>query len=158
MGATPTQLTVRVISCDAKIIGSLVGGCRVTVAHRDTGEVLAAGLHLGGAGDTESIMKQPSARFGGMFDTEGTAVFRAELLLEEPTPVEITVEGPLAYPQSLQKASLTTWLIPGQHVTGDGLVVKLYGFIVDILTPFDLGVAGLRSHSEVQLEAGVFLL
>jgi hypothetical protein len=93
-----------------------------------------------------------------MFEAEGTAAFRAELPLEEPTPVEITVEGPLAYPQALQRASLTTWLIPGQDIAGDGLVFKLYGFIVDILTPFDLGVAGLRSGSEIQLEAGVFLL
>lgn len=152
----PTKITVRALSCDAKIIGTLVGGCRVRVTHRDSGEILAQGLHLGGSGSTERILEQPPQRYGMRFDSEGTARFRAEIPLRDATPVEIVVEGPLAHPHALQKASLSTWLIPGQDVDGDGFVLQLHGFIVDLLTPHATDV--IRSQEEVHLQAGVRLL
>ena len=42
--------------------------------------------------------------------------------------MEITAEGPLGTPQAMQRAVRTTWLVPGQHVTGDGIVLELLGF------------------------------
>ncbi len=152
----PTRVRVRVLSCDAKIVGSLVGGCRVTIRNRETDELLAAGLQLGGSGDTERILQLALGRFDTRFDTPGTAVFEAEIPLSEPTPVSIEVEGPVAYPASLQKASITTWLIPGEHVLGDGFVLKLFGFIVEVLRPFSVDV--FRSNARIALEAGVRLL
>lgn len=151
-----TKLRVRVVSCDAKIIGTLVGGCRITVKNSVTGQVLAQGLHLGGSGDTEKIIKQPRQRGGPIFDTEGTADYEVGLDLKEPTAVEITAEGPLAYPQALQRGSKTTWLIPGEDLLGDGLLLELNGFIVDIMTPESVDV--LHSHDPVHLKAGVRLL
>ena len=158
MKKVPTRLTIRALSSDAKIIGSLVGGCRVKITHRISGEVLSEGLHLGGSGSSRTIMEEPRKRGATVFDTQGTAAFHATLDLEKPTPVKISVEGPLAYPQAIQESSTTTWLLPGQHLEGEGLVLTLYGFIVDILSPLTLGVAELRSRSKVHLEAGVFLL
>ncbi|MBI4445629.1 MAG: hypothetical protein HY645_06930 [Acidobacteria bacterium] len=152
----PTQLTVRVLSCDAKIIGSLVGGCRITVRDFLRNRVISEGLHLGGSGDTEKIMKQPRERGRPVFCTEGTTSFITELELEEPMLVEVTAEGPLAYPQAVQKASATIWLFPGQHVKGDGLVLQLYGFIVDIMSPESVEILHCNDH--VHLKAGVRLL
>ncbi|HSR51702.1 MAG TPA: hypothetical protein VLV83_12805 [Acidobacteriota bacterium] len=151
-----TRLAVHVLSCDAKIIGSLVGGCRITVRHRETGDILARGLHLGGSGDTEAIMKKPPERGGARFQASGTACFRVELEIDEPTPVEVTAEGPLAFPGSIQTASASTWLIPGQHMDGDGLVLQLHGFIVGIMTPTLADT--FHSNDGVDLKARVHLL
>jgi hypothetical protein len=152
----PTDITVRVISCDAKVIGSLVGGCRVVIRHRLSQEVLAEGYHRGGSGDTESIMKQPHQRGATVFGTESAAAFTASLPLTEPTPVEIIAEGPLAYPQALQRASMTTWLIPGENVPGEGFILQLHGFIVEVMSPASVEVFG--PHDPVHLEASVRLL
>jgi hypothetical protein len=27
------------------------------------------------------------------------------------------------------------WLIPGKDITGDGIIINIYGFSVDIITP-----------------------
>ena len=48
----PTTVKVSVIAHDGKLMGSGVGGARVTIRDLDTGEVLADGLHEGGTGDT----------------------------------------------------------------------------------------------------------
>ena len=153
---SPTDITVRVISCDAKVIGSLVGGCRVIIRHRLTQKVLAEGFHRGGSGETDSIMKQPRQRGATVFATEGAAAFTTCLPLTEPTPVEIIAEGPLAYPQALQRASTTTWLIPGKNVPGEGFILQLHGFIVEIMTPASVEVFG--PDDPVHLEASVRLL
>ena len=151
-----TRVTVRVVSCDAKIIGSLVGGCRVTIRDYLSGEVLARGLHLGGSGDTDSIMHRPRQRGGTVFATEGAAAYTANLPLKEPTLVEIIAEGPLAYPQAMQHSSTTTWLIPGEGIGGEGVILQLYGFIVEIMTPESVDV--LHSGNPVCLQASVRLL
>jgi hypothetical protein len=49
--------------------------------------------------------------------------------------VEITAEGPLAYPSSAQRASETVLLIPGHDMTNDGIVIHLYGYLVQIEHP-----------------------
>lgn len=151
-----TQVTVRVISCDAKVIGSLVGGCRITIRDVLTGDVLARGLHLGGSGDTDLIMKRPRERGATTYATEGTAVYTADLELSEPTLVEITAEGPLAFPHAAQRASKTTWLIPGQDIGGEGIQLELHGFIVDIMLPESVDV--FHSNEEIHLETSVRLL
>ena len=156
MNSTKTRITVRVVSCDAKVIGSLVGGCRITIRQGITGEILAQGLHLGGSGDTETIMKEPRVRDGVVFGTEGTAAYTAELPLSQPNPVEITAEGPLAFPQAIQRTSKTTWLLPGEHVCGEGILLELHGFIVDIMTPDSVDV--FHSNDALHLQTSVRLL
>jgi len=151
-----TTIRVRVVSCDAKVIGSLVGGCRITVRDVESGEILARGEHLGGSGDTKTIIKTPRQRGTVVFDTPGTAHFEARLNVTEPTLVEVRAEGPLASPHALQNATKTTWVIPGEDVTGEGLVLELNGFIVDILEPHGTDI--LHSGHHVRLEAGVRLL
>jgi hypothetical protein len=131
---TPTKVMVRVISHDAKIIGSGVGGARVTIRDAQNGSVLAEGVQEGGTGNTSLIM---GARERGVsvYDTDGAAGFLAEIDLAEPTWVEITGEGPLNTPDALRRTTSTALLIPGRDVVGDGIVLELLGFTVELREP-----------------------
>jgi len=112
---TTTRVMVRVTSHDAKIIGTGVGGARVTIRDVRSGAVLAEGVQEGGTGDTSLIMGARE-RGGAVYDTEGAAGFLAELELSEPTWVEITAEGPLGTPDALRRVTSTTLLVPGRDV------------------------------------------
>jgi hypothetical protein len=50
--ALPTTVVVRAIAQDAKIIGSGVGGARITIRDARSGEVLASGVQEGGTGSS----------------------------------------------------------------------------------------------------------
>ncbi|MFW6191842.1 MAG: hypothetical protein ACOC83_00035 [Gemmatimonadota bacterium] len=132
---TSTDLLVRVVAADAKVIGSGVGGVRVTIRDASSGELLAEGVQEGGTGSTDRIVRQPRVRGESVYDTEGTAGFLASLELRRPTVVEVTAEGPLDYPGSARTASTTLLMIPGEDVTGDGLVLTLHGFVLRVLSP-----------------------
>lgn len=132
---TATRITVRAISRDAKVIGDGVGGARITIREVETGKVLASGIQSGGTGDTTKIMREPRNRVAQLYDTEGAASFRATLALAHPTRVEIIAEGPLKYPQAMQRVSKTMLLIPGRHIEGEGVLLEIHGFIVEITSP-----------------------
>lgn len=138
--AVPTTVTVHVLSNDAKLLQDPVGGARVTIRHADTGRVLAEGLQEGDSGSTEQIMRQPYRRGEDLFTTPGAGQYTATLSLTEPTRVEVTAEAPLDYPQAMQSASKTLWLMPGQDIMGDGVVLTVHGFIVEVLRPSDTAV------------------
>lgn len=128
-----TTLVIRATSRDAKIIGSLVGGASVTVRNADTGELLAQGVQTGGTGETTRIINEPHPRDGTIYDTPGAASFLATILLDEPTRVTIEAEGPLDYPQALGRATKTMLVVPGEDVRGEGILLEIHGFIVEIL-------------------------
>jgi len=131
----PTKVIVRVVSKDAKIIGSGVGGAFIRIKNLETGEVLAQGKQEGGTGDTDRIMVQPRRRGETVYGTPDGAFFQAEIFLNKPTQVEIYAEAPLAYPQSIQKGSKTLTLIPGKNILGEGVIIELCGLIVNIMSP-----------------------
>ncbi len=141
VGQVPTQITVRVVSHDAKIIGSGVGGARIVIKDHQSGEVLAEGIQEGETGDTRVLVVEPVARGAPVFDTSGAAHFTATLSLVAPTVVEVIGEGPLGYEEALQRASATLLLVPGEDVMGNGVVLVLHGFIVEVLEPLEV-VAG----------------
>lgn len=146
---TSTRVMVRVTANDAKIIGSGVGGATVTIRDAQTGEILAQGVQAGGTGNTGLIMGSRE-RGGTIFDTEGAAGFVAELELDEPTWVEITGTGPLGTPDALRSSTRSTLLIPGRDVLGDGIVVELLGFTVELTAP----AAGTTLASRTSLDVG----
>lgn len=151
----PTRLLVRAVAHDAKIVGSGVGGVRITVRDAATGEVLARGIQRGGTGDTERIMRDPVERGESVYDTEGAAGYTATLMLHRPTRVEVTAEGPLAAPPaSREMTSKTLWMLPGRHVEGQGLVLELHGFFVEILAPGSATVPA----GELQVRARVRMM
>lgn len=129
---TPTVVVVRAVSRDAKVLGDAVGGARITIRDAATGKVLATGIQTGGTGDTKRIMQEPRVRGSVVYGTESAAAYRATLDLAGPTRVEITAEGPLKYPQAMQRASKTMLLLPGQNVEGEGVLLEIAGFIVDL--------------------------
>jgi hypothetical protein len=152
---TTTRVMVRVTSHDAKIIGTGVGGARVTIRDVRSGAVLAEGVQEGGTGDTSLIMGARE-RGGAVYDTEGAAGFLAELELSEPTWVEITAEGPLGTPDALRRVTSTTLLVPGRDVLGDGIVLVLHGFTVELREPEAGSV--LQSGEPIDVLARVTML
>ncbi len=124
-----TEITVRVQAHDAKFIGSGVGEMNVIVEDADTGAVLASGRLSGGTGDTDRLMKAPVAR-GASLSDDKTAAYTARLMLERPVRVRIRAVGPLLQPDVVQEASVTTWVVPGRPIVGDGIVLRLPGLIV----------------------------
>lgn len=131
---TPTRVMVRVTANDAKIIGSGVGGARITIRDAESGEILAEGVQEGSTGDTELIMGSRE-RGGSVYATEGAAGFLAEISLTRPTRVLITGEGPLDSPQAMQATARSLLLVPGRHVEGEGVILELLGFTVELLSP-----------------------
>ncbi|MGW8267369.1 MAG: hypothetical protein ACWGSQ_13465 [Longimicrobiales bacterium] len=151
---SPTRVTVRVVSRDGKIIGSGVGGALIRITDAESGELLAEGTQEGGTGDTRRILNPTPEERGKQYDTEGAAGYRAELMLAEPTFVTITGIGPMDYPQAKGSASKTMLLIPGRHVEGDGVILELNGFIVEVTSP----ETGARVEGEIPVTARVRLM
>lgn len=133
--AEPTDITVRVISRDAKFIGSSMGGVLITLRDAETGEIFSQGKTEGGTGDTNRIIKEAHTR-GVPLSTESAAKFSATLDLNEPRPVEVVAYGPLSKPRGANRVSAVQWVVPGKHLTGgDGWLLEMPGFVVDILAP-----------------------
>lgn len=131
-----TRLMVRAVAKDAKVIGSGVGGAHITVRDVATGEVLVEGVQEGSTGSTEAIMLTPRLRGLTSYGVDPEAAgFLAVLPLERPTRVEITAEGPLETPHAMQRASKTMLLVPGRDVLGEGVILELNGFTVELLSP-----------------------
>lgn len=133
--ALATTVTVRVVGHGSLVLGREVGGARVTITDLASGKILASGLQQGEAGDQNQIMHTPHFMREPLYSAAPSAFFSTTLYLTHPTQVEISAQGPLSYPAAAQRTSQTVWLIPGQHLTGDGIVLQLYGYIVQIVEP-----------------------
>lgn len=95
---------------------------------------MAEGITQGSTGNTEIIMNQPHQRREDISDNE-TAGFLAKLDIKEPTFVTIEATGPINAKQATAKSSTQVWVIPERDILGDGIVLEIPGFIVDILSP-----------------------
>lgn len=153
---TVTRIVIRAVARDAKIIGDDVGGARITVVNARTGEMLAEGKQEGGTGDTRLIMEAAHGRNQRIYDTDGAAAFVAELAIDKPTVVNITATGPLGYPQATMTASRQMLVVPGENIVGDGVILVLNGFIVEIVEPEPLDPLGktIEVKARVQMMCG----
>jgi hypothetical protein len=134
--AVTTQVLVRAVAKDAKVIGDGVGGARITLRNVETGEVLAEGLQEGSTGNTQAIMRDPRPRGLTAYSADAEAAgFLASLSVTEPTRVEIVAEGPLGTPHAVQRASKTILVVPGYDLVGEGIILELNGFRVQLLAP-----------------------
>lgn len=148
--AEPTDIVVRVLSKDAKFIGTSMGGMRITLRDAETGEVLATGLTEGGTGDTQRLMHEKGGRRAQLSDASA-AKYQVTLDLARPRLIEVEAYGPLAQRQSAQRVTSTQWVIPGRGITGgDGWVLELPGFVVDVLAPPAHGRVGVGASVEVR--------
>ncbi len=152
----PTELTVRVMARDAMFVGPSMG-MKIKVHDADTGELLSEGITIGEVGAKALIMQTPRVR-GERLSSQSTAVFNTTLSLRAPTRVQVTGEGPIGYPQSINTVSSTQWVLPGRHITGrDGWVLEMGGFAVEIRQPEEQVVWSGKSAS-VPLRAKVVML
>ncbi len=149
----PTTILVRVVAHGSMVLGKDVGGARVTITDVASGQILASGLQQGDAGDQNQIMRTPRLMGESLYSSRASASFTTTLELTHPMLVDIAAEGPLAYPASAQLVTTRTWLIPGQDMTHDGIVLALYGYIVRIEHP-TLGDS-LIAKDDVMLRATI---
>jgi hypothetical protein len=152
-GGKETKVMIRAIARDAKVIGTHVGGAKITVRDTATGEILAQGIQQGGTGDTEVIMKKPRTRGMAVYNSPDASGFLAVLHLEKPTVVEVSAEGPLGNAQATQRSSKTLLLVPGEDVLGEGILLEIHGFIITPLAP--LPDAKVKGGSPFEVRATV---
>lgn len=155
--AEPTAIDVRVISKGAKFVGTSMGGVEVVIRDAETGQILARGKTVGTTGDTAKLMTEKAPHHAPV-STEDAAVFRAQVELIEPRRIEVSARGPLSQRQAENTASVTQWMVPGKPVTGgDGLVLQLPGFAVNLLAPpAHMNLAG--TPQSVALRANVCMM
>lgn len=154
--AQETNVIVRAKARDAKFIGSSIGGALVIIKEHLTGKILAEGLTEGTTGNTETIIQSPIIR-GQKLADDNTAAFKASLDIDRPTFVTIEVYGPVASRQARVLSSTQLWLIPGKDIIGDGIIIEIRGFIVDILSPQTHETIGTKSK-EVTVMANIVLM
>jgi hypothetical protein len=87
------------------------------------------------------------------YSSRPAAAFATTLDLLRPTLIEVSAEGPLAYPASAQRVAKTLWVVPGHDLTNDGIVLNLYGYIVQIEHP--KAGESLIAKDDVMLRASV---
>lgn len=155
INAQETTVMVRVHSKDAKFIGSSIGGAKIIVKDEATGEILAEGITRGSTGDTEKIMQQPRKR-GERLSDENTAGFLASLDISEPVFVTVEAIAPINKRQAAVRSSTQLWVIPGKNIEGDGVVLEVPGFVVDILSPQTH--ERIQQQDEVEITANVIMM
>lgn len=153
--AQETSVMIRVQSKDAKFIGSSIGGAKIIVKEDLTGEILAEGITQGSTGNTELIMKEPLER-GKQLSNEETAGFLAVFDIEKPIFVTIEAIAPIHKKQAAVKSSTQLWLIPGKNIVGDGIVLEVPGFVVDILSPQTH--ERIAEENEIEITANVVMM
>ena len=79
-------------------------------------------------------MKQPKERYQDLSENN-TAGFLAKLDVSTPTFIEVEAYAPINKKQATVKSSTQLWVIPGKDIMGDGVVLEIPGFVVDILSP-----------------------
>lgn len=158
--AEPTEVVVRVLATDAKFIGTETGGAQVTLRDVESGKILAQGVTTGATGSTPRIMTEPQMR-GRILSDETSAKFTAVLDLDRPRLISATVTGPMNSKKDAITASSSQWVIPGKPVNGgDGWVVELRGFIIDLTAevPQTVKLSGgpqkIPLHAKITMQCG----
>lgn len=142
--AAETKIMIRAKARDAKFIGSSLGGAHIIVRNKINRQILAEGNTTGSTGNTDLIMKGAKTR-GTLITDPQTAGFLASIDISEPTFVSIEILSPLNNKQAQASVSTELWLIPGKHILGDGIILEIPGFIIDILKP--------RTHQYIALNS-----
>ncbi|MDQ1803037.1 hypothetical protein ACNFU2_01085 [Chryseobacterium sp. PTM-20240506] len=157
--AKETRITIRAKAKDAKFIGSSLGGAYVIVRNKINNTILAEGKTSGSTGNTDLIMKAPKHRDSSIVD-DATGKFLATVNIDEPTFVSIEVFSPFNHKQAQAKVSTEIWLIPGKDILGDGIILEIPGFIIDILKPRTHQYIGLSSISgkPFQIQANIVMM
>ncbi|SIT19193.1 hypothetical protein SAMN05421786_10855 [Chryseobacterium ureilyticum] len=144
VSATETKVMIRAKAKDAKFIGSSLGGAHIIIRNKLNQRILAEGNTSGSTGNTDLIMKTPKVRGNSIAD-EQTGGFLATVDIDEPTFVTIEVISPLSNRQAQAAVSTEMWLIPGKNILGEGIILEIPGYIIDILKPRTHQYIGLNT-------------
>ena len=144
ISATETKVMIRAKARDAKFIGSSLGGAHIIVRNKLNQKILAEGNTTGSTGNTDLIMKTPKIRGNSIADDQ-TGGFMATIDIDEPTFINIEVISPLNSKQAQAVVSTELWLIPGKNILGEGIVLEIPGYIIDILKPRTHQYIGLKT-------------
>lgn len=155
--AQPTKVIVRAKAKDAKFIGTGIGGAYIIIRNQLTGEILAKGVTTGASGNTELIMNTPYTRNMSLTD-EKTAKFETLIDIKEPTFVTIEAIAPVNRKSATVTVSTQVWLVPGKAIDGEGIVLEIPGFILDILEPQTHQVIQITSLKNNQLKIKINLV
>lgn len=149
MSAQATRLVVRARAKDAKFIGTkhagAYGNVLVKVSDAASGKVLAQGITTGDSGDTKLLLETSLSRYQRITN-DSTARFEADITLDEPTLVTISLAVPANKKFAKESAksgfsykgeaatisSTQVWLIPGKPLNQEGIIVEIPGLVVDI--------------------------
>jgi hypothetical protein len=156
--AEPTEIVVRVMSKDAKFVGSAVGGAQIVLRDADSGETLAQGLTAGGTGSTPKIMTVPHTGRDPLSDADA-AKFSVTLDLDRPRKITVSATGPMNPKEAAMTVTSTQWVVPGKPVNGgDGWVLELRGFAVSLIdeVPADIKLGG--TAQKIPLKAKVTMM
>lgn len=152
--AQEVEIMVRAQAGDAKFIGTSIGGAKILIKDALTNEILAEGITKGSTGNTEKIMKQAQIR-GKRITDDQTAGFNAKVQIAEPRFVTIEAYAPRNKKHARAKSSTQLWLLPGKDITGEGIILKIPGFVVDIVTP---QTHQSYSSSEIKIQANIVMM
>ncbi|QCK13511.1 hypothetical protein [Mangrovivirga cuniculi] len=146
---TPTTVKIRVLAKDAKFIGTGMGGMNVIIKNSSTGEVMASGKIDGATGNTSKIIADSIGRYQQKATPE-SADFTTQLTLTHPQKITVSVNGPLSLdPDDRISATEEYWIIPGQDLSEEGLILEIDGFAITAKEPEknDDGSYTLKMHS-----------
>ncbi len=153
--AQETNVMIRAKAKDAKFIGTSIGGAKILVKDALTGEILADGITEGSTGNTDKIMQQDWKRSEQLTD-ENTAGFKAVLDIQAPKFITVEAYAPINKKQAEVMSSTQLWVIPGKDITGDGVVLDIPGFVVDILSPQTH--ERIAASENIQLKANIVMM
>ncbi len=155
INAQETKIMIRAKAKDAKFIGTSIGGAKVIVKDAITGELLDEGITSGSTGNTKLIMQEAKERYKSLSE-ESTAGYMAVLDIQEPKFITVEVLAPFTKKQALVKSSTQLWVIPGKDITGDGLILEIPGFVVDIISPQTH--ERIAADNQIELKANVVMM
>lgn len=157
--ASETKIIIRVKAKDAKFVGSSLGGAYVIIRNSLNQQILAEGKTIGSTGNTNLIMRTPIVRGNSIVDVN-TAKFFATIDIDEPTFVTIEVLSPINNKQASAKITTQLWIIPGKHILGEGIILEVPGFIIDILKPRTHHYIALKSiiNKPFKIEANIVMM
>lgn len=150
-----TKIMVRALAADAKFIGTSMGGAKIIIRDVESGKILEEGLTKGITGDTEVILLSASERFKEII-TEKTAGYEAILDIDKPTFVSIEAHGPMGKRQAKAISSKELWVIPGRDITGNGIILEIPGFVIDILSPQTHETISM--DTEIEIKANIVMM
>ena len=133
--AAPTEIVVRVLARDGKLVGNPAGGASVIIRDTLTGAVLASGKTAGSSGNTDELAVDPRTD-QSVITGPGDAEYSATIDLAEPRRITVEIGAPGLGENGGSAASSTQWVLPGKSPYGrNGWVLTLPGFMVDFLKP-----------------------